>query len=61
MMEILLKLLAGLFSPGFEEIIREVQKSQRRQTSRDLEVAKAGAQEKHDTRQLQKELGKLTE
>ena len=60
-MDLLLKLLTGLFSPGFEEIIREIQKSQKRNTSREIEAAKEAAQTQHDARQLQKKLGELTE
>lgn len=57
----ILKLITMIFSPEFEDIIREIRKAKTRSTTRAVEDAKQKAQAEQDTRKLQEELGKLTE
>ena len=59
----ILKILGAVFSPEFEVIIEEIQKSRRRDLSRRLEAAKEAAQSKQNpsTRELQKVAGELSE
>ena len=61
MLEILVTLIKMIFTPQFESIFNEIKEAKRKQASREIEEAKAAAQELHDTRELQKKLGELSE
>lgn len=61
MLEVLFTLIKMIFTPGFESLLNEIKEAKRKEAAREIEAAKAAAQELHDTRNLQKELGRLSE
>lgn len=61
MIPLILKILSAVFSSEFEVILREIKENRRRAISSSIEKAKEKAQAEHDTRDLQKKLGRLTE
>lgn len=61
MLEILVTLIKMIFTPQFESIFDEIKEAKRKEAAREIEAAKAAAQELHDTRDLQKKLGELVE
>lgn len=61
MLQLILTIISAMFSPEMGRLIEQIQKERRRALTRDLEAAQEKAQSQGDTRDLQKELGKLSE
>ena len=61
MLEILVTLIKMIFTPQFESVFDDIKEAKRKEAAREIEAAKAAAQELHDTRDLQKKLGELVE